>query len=84
MKRADFEWWVVVIMWIQHTLQLRIENAIIVGKGDTWVTIVPTLEEMVAGEDLVEDEEVLVVAMEEVAEVVVEVVVEAVVAPGPT
>jgi hypothetical protein len=82
MKRADFEWWVVVIMWSQHTLQLRIENAIIVGKGDTWVTIVPTLEEMVAGEDLVEDEGVLVVvgAMEGVAEVVVE----AVVAPRPT
>jgi cation diffusion facilitator CzcD-associated flavoprotein CzcO len=82
MKRADFEWWVMVIMWSQHTLQLRIENAIIVGKGDTWVTIVPTLEEMVAREDLVEDEGVLVVvgAMEEVAEVVVE----AVVAPGPT
>jgi hypothetical protein len=39
---------------------------------------------MVAEEDLVEDEEVLVGAMEEVAVVVVEVEVEAVVAPGLT
>jgi hypothetical protein len=65
-------------------LQLKIENAIIVGKRDTSVTIVPILREMVAEEDLVGVEVVLVGAMVEAMVVVVEVEVEIVVALRPT
>jgi hypothetical protein len=65
-------------------LQLKIENAIIVGKRDTSVTIVPILREMMAEEDLVGVEVVLVGAMVEAMVVVVEVEVEVVVALRPT